>query len=174
MSSNTYCSLQRAPERAKHRSKGFRESEPHNLLAGLDWFSCTTLLDETANTPQGIKEPSASPLRTSSSRCFLFHTCVQSALSHSCTEQAFLPWTYPCNSTSTAGKCQQTPPWRQRAYCCHKTLCLITLFHTPIFFYNEETRSSFHFKVWQSEEQSKSFQQTWRAYNLFYPWRNNF
>lgn len=90
MNSTTYCSHQDTPKGAQHGSKGFRESKPHNLLAGLDWFSCTSLSDETARTPQGIKIPSASPLRTSSSWCSLFHTSVQSALSDSCTEQASL------------------------------------------------------------------------------------
>lgn len=73
-------------------------------------------------------------MRTSSSQCFLFQTSAQSALSHSCREQASLPWISLCNPTSTAGKCQQPPLWRQRAYWCHKTLWLITLFYTPIFF----------------------------------------
>lgn len=57
MNSNMYCSLQHSPEGNKHRSKSFRESEPHNLLAGLNWFSCTTLSNEIANTPPGIKVP---------------------------------------------------------------------------------------------------------------------
>lgn len=68
------------------------------------------------------------------------------------------PCTSPCKPTSTAGKCQQPPLCRQRTYWCHKTLWLITLFSHTNLFYNYETRSSFHFKMWHSEEQSNSFQ----------------
>lgn len=59
-------------------------------------------------------------------------------ISHFCSEcpqsQLHRAGISPCNPISTAGKCQQPPLWRQRAYWCHKTLWLITLFYTPIFF----------------------------------------
>lgn len=129
MNSNTYCTSQHAPEGAKHRSKGFRQSEPHNLLTDLDVFLSPPCKLKLQIYHRGKKVPFASPLRTLSSRCFLFHASVQSVPQSQLHRAGISQQSYQHSRKTPA-----PPLWRQRTYWRHKTLWLIILFYTSVFF----------------------------------------
>lgn len=159
MNSNTYCSLWHALKRNKHRSKGFRESEPHNLLAGLHWFSCTALSDETKYTTRG-----------KSTFCLTFEIIIflMFPISRIYSERpqsqqlraGISPTDFSLQSYQHSRKMPAIPSLEAEGILVpHNILAHHTFPHTNLF-YNGETRSSFHFKMWQSEEQSNSFQQT--------------